>query len=139
MIPTRAILRRTALSAVLLVASCTRAPAPPASVQIASRPPSQERWRLFFIGTTVKDMKVSFPFPTHSAPVRPNFTGGRCLTWLNHMPDTNNRDLFEADFKKFVCVRDAIGDLPRLRVLSGEEPTCYNGGPYTDYQRTMRD
>ncbi len=99
----------------------------------------QERWRLFFIGTMLKDVEISFPFPTHLAPVRANFTGGRNLTWLHRLPEADERSLFAGDFKKFVSVRDAIGDLPALTILSGTEPSNYNGGPYTEYQRLMRD
>ena len=47
----------------------------------------QERWRLFFIGTNLKNVEITFPEPTHYAPVRANFTGGRHLTWL---PDIQN-------------------------------------------------
>src|SRR5271165_1924542 len=42
----------------------------------------QERWRLFFIGTLLGDAHLSFPRPTHYAPVRANFSGGRELTFL---------------------------------------------------------
>lgn len=35
----------------------------------------QERWRLFFIGTILKNVAITFPEPTCYAPVRANFTG----------------------------------------------------------------
>ncbi|SRR5579875_136963 len=41
----------------------------------------EERWRLFFIGTRLPDIRLSFPLPTHYSLQRPNFTGGREYTF----------------------------------------------------------
>jgi site-specific DNA-cytosine methylase len=55
----------------------------------------QERWRLFFIGTILKTADITFPEPTHYAPVRANFTGGRDLTWLPSIQNgVNTPNLF---------------------------------------------
>ncbi len=100
----------------------------------------QERWRLFFIGTILKKVEITFPEPTHFAPVRANFTGGRDLTWL---PDIQNGlrrpNLFGNLLKPFTTVRQAIGDLPVLAVNEGAEETVYAGAPKTAYQRLMRN
>lgn len=99
----------------------------------------QERWRLFFIGTILKNVEITFPEPTHYAPVRANFAGGRHLTWL---PDIQNGvrhpNLFGNVLKRFTNVRQAIGDLPALAVKEGAEEMAYGSRPKTDYQRLMR-
>ena len=99
----------------------------------------QERWRLFFIGTTLERMEISFPEPTHYAPVRANFTGGRHLTWLPLVQNGNREpSLFGNVLRPFTTVRDAISDLPALGVNEGGEETRYGRMPATEYQRQMR-
>lgn len=99
----------------------------------------QERWRLFFIGTILKDVEITFPEPTHYAPVRANFTGGRDLTWLPAIQNGVKRpNLFGRLLKPFTTVRDAIGDLPSLAVGEGTDKTEYGDRPMTPYQRLMR-
>jgi len=99
----------------------------------------QERWRLFFIGTTIKDAKITFPFPTHGAPVRANFTGGRDLTWLPQLQgNEQQRGLFSKALQRFVTVGDAISDLPKLEIDEGTEGMPYQGTPQSVYQRVMR-
>jgi DNA (cytosine-5)-methyltransferase 1 len=99
----------------------------------------QERWRLFFIGTILKDVEITFPKPTHYAPVRANFTGGRELTWLplikNGVAPPN---LCGKRLLPFTTVRDAIGDLPPLAIREGNEESDYLCEPETDYQRLIR-
>lgn len=99
----------------------------------------QERWRLFLIGTLLKDPDITFPFPTHWAPVRANFTGGRSLTWITKVPSNEEAAQGQRKFRRFITAREAIGDLPKLGVLEGSEVGAYNGGPYTEYQRTLRE
>jgi len=99
----------------------------------------QERWRLFFIGTILKDVDITFPEPTHYAPVRANFTGGKDLTWLPAIQNGDRRpNLFGRVLKPFTKVRDAIGDLPILNVNTGQEEMRYEGRASTAYQRLMR-
>jgi DNA (cytosine-5)-methyltransferase 1 len=99
----------------------------------------QERWRLFFIGTIIKNAEITFPEPSHFAPVRANFTGGRHLTWLPDIQNGARRpNLFGNLLKPFTTVRQAIGDLPVLGVNEGVEEMGYTTAARTDYQRLMR-
>lgn len=110
----------------------------------------QERWRLIFIGTLLKDVEITFPKPTHYAPVRANFTGGRDLTWLRFIRNGDERPrlegqlsfpyhrIFRYPLRPFLPVRDAIGDLPRLAIREGSEEMDYILRPVTSYQRAMR-
>jgi DNA (cytosine-5)-methyltransferase 1 len=99
----------------------------------------QERWRLFFIGTILKGVEITFPEPTHFAPVRANFTGGRELTWLPCIQNgTRQPNLFGNLLKPFTTVKQAIGDLPELAVNEGAEEMEYDKPPKTEYQRLMR-
>lgn len=99
----------------------------------------QERWRLFFIGTILKNVDITFPEPTHFAPVRANFTGGRDLTWLPAIQNGVRRpSLFGRVLKPFTAVREAVGDLPALAVREGAEEMDYGSHATTEYQRLMR-
>jgi DNA (cytosine-5)-methyltransferase 1 len=110
----------------------------------------QERWRLIFIGTLLKDAEITFPKPTHYAPVRANFTGGRDLTWLRFIRKGDERPRLEGQLsfpyhntlryplRRFLPVRDAIGDLPCLAIRGGSEEMDYSSAPDTLYQRAMR-
>jgi DNA (cytosine-5)-methyltransferase 1 len=99
----------------------------------------QERWRLFFIGTILKNIEITFPAPTHYAPVRANFTGGRDLTWLPLIQNGVRRpNLFGRVLTPFTIVRDAIGDLPPLEVREGTEEMEYISSPTTPYQKLIR-
>ena len=110
----------------------------------------QERWRLIFIGTLLKDVEITFPKPIHYAPVRANFTGGRDLTWLRFIRNGDERprlegqlslpyhETFRHQLRPFVPVIDAIGDLPRLAIRQGSEEMDYTSAPSTSYQRVMR-
>lgn len=99
----------------------------------------QERWRLFFIGTILKDVEITFPEPSHYAPVRANFSGGRDLTWLPAIQNGVQRpNLFGRALKPFTTVRGSIGDLPPLRVNQGCDEMPYQSSPATAYQRLMR-
>jgi DNA (cytosine-5)-methyltransferase 1 len=99
----------------------------------------QERWRLFFIGTLIEGAEITFPKPTHYAPVRANFTGGRELTWLKHIQNGVGRPRFQnLPLLHFTNVRDAIGDLPPLQIRQGCEVMEYSCKPKTAYQKGMR-
>ena len=92
----------------------------------------QERWRLFFIGTRMPRTEIRFPYPTHYAEGVANFTGGKELTF-----SAKPQSLFE-QLKKFVSVREAIGDLPPLTSQEGSDEAEYSREPLTEYQRLMR-
>ena len=110
----------------------------------------QERWRLIFIGTLLKDVEITFPKPTHDAPVRANFTGGRDLTWLSAMRNCSghphlegylpfpDREILQHPLSPFVPVMDAIGDLPPLSIRGGSEEMDYFTPASSSYQREMR-
>ena len=99
----------------------------------------QERWRLFFIGTILKNVDITFPEPTHYAPVRANFTGGRDLTWLPAIQNGVKRpNLSGRPLKPFTTVRDAIGDLPALDVKEGFDEMEYGCNSNSAYQKLMR-
>jgi DNA (cytosine-5)-methyltransferase 1 len=99
----------------------------------------QERWRLFFIGTILKNVEITFPEPTHYAPVRANFTGGRDLTWLPLVQNgIRQPNLFGRVLKPFTTVRQALGDLPPLAINEGSEDMEYCYRPRSAYQRLMR-
>ena len=92
----------------------------------------QERWRLFFIGTRMSRTEIRFPYPTHYAEGVANFTGGKELTFVAK-PQT----LFE-QLKRFISVREAIGDLPLLANAGGVDEAAYDRPPLTEYQRLIR-
>lgn len=100
----------------------------------------QERWRLFFIGTILKNIEIEFPKPTHWAMVRTNFTGGKELTWMNTMPRTRLKTTISpVDYlKDQVTVRQAIDDLPKLKAFEGSDVMSYNGSPNWEYQKVLR-
>jgi DNA (cytosine-5)-methyltransferase 1 len=99
----------------------------------------QERWRLFFIGTILKAVEITFPQPTHYAPVRANFTGGRRLTWLPDIQNGSRRpNLFGNLLDSFTTVKQAIGDLPSIAVNEGGDEMEYDKPARTAYQRQMR-
>jgi len=72
----------------------------------------QERRRIFFVGYR-DGLNFSWPEPTHA----------------------RDRGLF---LKPFVTVWQAIGDLPELEILEGEEESDYIEKPSSEYQRLMR-
>lgn len=90
----------------------------------------QERWRLIVLGSRGK--QLDFPFPTHFAMGRANFTGGRSLTFRLHPADATR-------LEPAVTVQDAIGDLPRLRMGEGAEEIGYDRPPHSDYAKAMRN
>ena len=93
----------------------------------------QERWRLVIMGSRVGP--VQFPSPTHFAPGRPNFAGGRTMTFRHALrSDSNGSELLP-----FTTVAEAISDLPRLEPGQGSEKQPYlsNRKPST-YARELR-
>ena len=93
----------------------------------------QERWRLVIMGSRVGP--VQFPSPTHFAPGRPNFAGGRTMTFRHALRNDSNG----SDLLPFTTVAEAISDLPRLEPGQGSEKQPYlsNQKPST-YARELR-
>jgi DNA (cytosine-5)-methyltransferase 1 len=99
----------------------------------------QERWRLILIGTILSG-EITFPEPTHHAPLRPNFTGARTLTWLPLITNgTRPPTLFDSLLTKHTTVNDALSDLPALAIEEGTEEMSYTMRPRTGYQRVLRN
>ncbi len=99
----------------------------------------QERWRLILIGTILPGVEITFPEPTHHAPVRTNFTGGRQLTWLPMITNGSRPpSLFDSLLAKHTTVSDALSDLPPLHIEQGSEETTYVKAPETPYQHKLR-
>lgn len=91
----------------------------------------QERWRLIILGSR-KAPAPAPPFPTHYAEGRANFRGGR--TMIFKLSPAEKRHL-----KPAVTVRDAISDLPVLKMGEGAEVIEYIGAAQTPYARMMRN
>lgn len=89
----------------------------------------QIRYRTVFLATR-EDVEIEFPYPTHDAKSRPNFTRGRELT-LDVLP------LFSLDLKKYTTVWDAISDLPPIEAGVIQD-VDYLTEPQNEYQMLMR-
>ena len=98
---------------------------------------AEERWRLFFIGTRLPNVNVSFPQPTHYSYQRPNFTGGRDYTFSYAI--RNTLQPFLDDFLlPPVNVAEAINDLPAIEMGEGTEEMEYVLPPQSAYQCRLR-
>lgn len=90
----------------------------------------QERWRLIILGSSF-DPLPEHPLPTHYAVGRANFRGGSTMTF--RLDPADRKSLLPA-----TTVRDAISDLPRLKMGDGAEKVQLNGKLRSDYANTMR-
>lgn len=90
----------------------------------------QLRYRTVFLATR-EDVEIEFPYPTHNAKSRPNFTRGRELT-LDILP------LFSLNLKKYTTVWDAISDLPPIEAGVSCDDLNYISEPQNEYQVLMR-
>jgi DNA (cytosine-5)-methyltransferase 1 len=90
----------------------------------------QERWRLILLGSKLSE--IAAPPPTHYATGRANFRGGGVLTFQLTRLD-------EQLLKSAVTVREAIGDLPPLKIGEGGEIIRYTMEPESNYGRMMRN
>lgn len=94
----------------------------------------QTRWRTIIIGLrTGPQPRRAFPTPTHSAPLRVNFTSHFKGRNIVAMPEVSN-------LKKFLTVREAIGDLPSLKNGEiGAKIKQYGMPPSNQFQESMRE
>jgi len=90
----------------------------------------QARWRLIILGSLLGEL--THPAPTNYALGRPNFRGGRSMTF--HLSDDDRIRL-----EPMVTVGEAIGDLPRLRIGEGGETVSYNCEPTSLYSSNLRN
>ncbi len=98
----------------------------------------EERWRLVLIGTNIPGVTPTFPSPTHYSLQRPNFTGGRTMTFA-HAIGKQEQGLFGGALRDPVTIYEAIGDLPPIPSGGGVGEVDYPSSPRCDYQRMMRD
>jgi len=91
----------------------------------------QERWRLVILAGRGPEAPTH-PRPTHFASCRANFRGGRDLVFRLSEEEAQ-------DIPRTPTVKEAIGDLPRLRVGEGEEVSSYDRPPTSEYARAMRE
>ncbi len=98
----------------------------------------QERWRLFFLGTRLPDVELSFPLPTHYSVGRPNFTGGREHIFRHAISNGAQGGLFDDPLKPFVTVEEAIGDLPYISSGGGSGQMDYARPAHSFYGSVMR-
>jgi DNA (cytosine-5)-methyltransferase 1 len=99
----------------------------------------QERWRLFFMGTRLPDVKLSFPQPTHYSRQRPNFTGGREHIFRYAVKNGTQDGLFDENLKSPVTVEEAISDLPLIPSGGGAAEMEYTSPAANAYQYKMRE
>ncbi len=99
---------------------------------------AEERWRLFFIGTRLAEVDLSFPVPTHYSFQRPNFTGGRSHTFTYAVRNVIQPFLADDFLLPPVSVAEAISDLPAIPMGGGADEMDYSLLPQSSYQRTLR-
>ncbi len=90
----------------------------------------QERWRLILLGSRFSD--IQHPEPTHFAVGRANFRGGNTMTFQLTSQDRER-------LCPHVSVREAIGDLPVLKMGEGAERVSYTVEACSAYAQMMRN
>ncbi len=95
----------------------------------------QMRWRTIFLGSRRDVPLPQFPYPTHEANGRGNFTGSRELCF-NLYPAGG---LFDNGLLHFTTVEEAMSDLPALATGEGSEECDYSERPQCKYQEYCRD
>lgn len=93
----------------------------------------QMRWRTIIIGCRGAELpNDAFPTPIYHAPIRPNFTTTYNGKQLVQLP-------LSALEAKFTTVKEAIGDLPKLKCGDkGDLVKQYACEPFCDYQVRSR-
>lgn len=99
----------------------------------------EERWRLFFIGTRLPGVRLSFPQPTHYSLQRPNFTGGRQYTFDYAIRNPLQTHMEYDALLSPVRIGDAISDLPAIESGGGAAEMDYILPPQSAYQRALRE
>ncbi len=97
----------------------------------------EERWRLIFIGTRLKEIELSFPLPIHHSLQRPNFTGGSQYTFKDAIRP-KQADLFHKELYPPITVGEALSDLPKIESGGGLLETDYTLPPKSKYQEKLR-
>jgi DNA (cytosine-5)-methyltransferase 1 len=98
----------------------------------------EERWRLFFLGTRLPGVELSFPEPTHYSVRRVNFTGGKSYVFRYAVRPSLEADLFPLGLLPPTTVGEAVSDLPPIASNGGSDVGRYSTKPKTDYQKAMR-
>ncbi len=99
----------------------------------------EERWRLFFIGTRLAGVRLSFPLPTHYSLQRPNFTGGSEYTFGYAIRNPLQTYMEYDALLSPVRIGDAISDLPAIESGGGAAEMDYVLPPQSAYQRALRE
>ncbi len=99
----------------------------------------EERWRLFFIGTRLPELELSFPEPICYNLRRPNFGGGRIHTFSHAVGKPRHPQLFDSGLLPPTTVSEAIDDLPAVESGGGVTGVPYQSEPETTYQKQMRE
>lgn len=99
----------------------------------------QERWRLVIVANRM-GIHFDFPEPTHYSVSRPNFSGGRSLTYSYAARRSAAKTLFDEamGLRDPVRVRNAISDLPPIKSGGGAEIMEYASAASSDYQQWAR-
>jgi DNA (cytosine-5)-methyltransferase 1 len=97
-----------------------------------------ERWRLIFLASRLRNGSILFPTPTHFSTQRPNFTGGRQFTFTDAIGDQPQAKLFLSTLLPPTTVGEAISDLPAIKSGEGEPEMDYDSPPRSEYQRRLR-
>ncbi|HYK92186.1 MAG TPA: DNA cytosine methyltransferase [Acidobacteriota bacterium] len=100
----------------------------------------QERWRLVIVANRM-GVHFDFPEPTHFSVSRPNFSGGRSLTYSYAARRSAAKTLFDeaVGLRDPVKVREAISDLPPIQSGGGTEVMDYASSGSSDYQQWARN
>jgi DNA (cytosine-5)-methyltransferase 1 len=91
----------------------------------------QQRWRLIILGSRTAPAPAH-PSPSHFAIGKANFRGGR--TMIFRLSPDKKSHLIRA-----TTVRDAIGDLPKLKMGEGDEIVEYKRKAVSQFGRMMRN